>query len=53
MPAGGDTQEEALADIAEAIPLCLEVRAERGLPLSIETRQIEVAACSGQVPANH
>ena len=23
--------------------LCLEVRAERGLPLTIETRQIEVA----------
>jgi hypothetical protein len=25
-----------------AIELCLEVRAERGLPLTIETRQIEV-----------
>jgi predicted RNase H-like HicB family nuclease len=40
----GATKEEALANIAEAIGLCLEVRAERGLPLTIETRQIEVAA---------
>ena len=35
---------EALQNIAEAIQLCLEVRAEQGLPLTIETRQIEVAA---------
>lgn len=40
----GATKDEALANIAEAIKLCLEVRAERGLPLTIETRQIEVAA---------
>jgi predicted RNase H-like HicB family nuclease len=39
----GDTQEEALANIQEAIALCLEVRAERGLPLTIETKQVEVA----------
>jgi predicted RNase H-like HicB family nuclease len=30
----GQTREEALANIKEAIALCLEVRAERGLPLT-------------------
>jgi predicted RNase H-like HicB family nuclease len=38
----GKTKEEALDNIQEAIKLCLEVRADRGLPLTIETRQIEV-----------
>jgi predicted RNase H-like HicB family nuclease len=40
----GPTKEEALKNIEEAIALCLEVRAERGLPLTIETRQLEVVA---------
>jgi len=40
----GKTKEEALENIKDAIKLCLEVRAEKGLPLTIETRQIEVAA---------
>ncbi len=40
----GETKAEALTNIEEAIALCLEVRAEQGLPLTIETRQIEVAA---------
>ncbi len=40
----GRTREEALENIKEAIQLRLEVRAERGLPLSIETRQVEVVA---------
>ena len=35
----GPTKEEAVANIREAIRLCLEVRAERGLPLTIETQQ--------------
>jgi len=39
----GQTREEATANVREAIAACLEVRAERGLPLTIETRQIEVA----------
>ena len=38
----GETKEEALANIREAIELCLEVRAETGMPLTIETRQVEV-----------
>jgi predicted RNase H-like HicB family nuclease len=40
----GSSKQEALQNIEEAIQLCLEVRAEHGLPLTIETRQIEVAA---------
>ena len=40
----GNTKEKALENIKEAIQLCLEVRAERGLPLTVETRQIEVVA---------
>ena len=40
----GVTKDEALENIKEAIALCLEVRAEKGMPLTIETRQIEVAA---------
>ena len=40
----GQTREDAVANIREAIALCLEVRAERGLPLTIETQQVEVVA---------
>ena len=40
----GETREQALDNIKEAIALCLEVRAEKGLPLTIETQHIEVAA---------
>ena len=40
----GDTKAEALTNIREAIRLCLEVRAERGLPLTVETCQVEVKA---------
>ena len=39
----GRTREEALANIREAIRLCLEVRADRGLPLTVETRRLDVA----------
>ena len=38
----GATKEEAISNIQEAIRLCLEVRAERGMPLTIETRQLEI-----------
>ena len=40
----GETREQALENIKQAISLCLEVRAEKGLPLTIETEQVEVAA---------
>ena len=39
----GKTKGEALGNIKEAIALCLEVRAEKRIPLTLETRQIEVA----------
>ncbi len=39
----GATRDEALANVREAIGLCLEVRAERGMPLTVETAQVEVA----------
>jgi predicted RNase H-like HicB family nuclease len=39
----GKTKPAALRNIRDAIELCLEVRAERGLPLTIETKQVEVA----------
>jgi predicted RNase H-like HicB family nuclease len=32
----GKTEEEAIENIKDAIKLCLEARAERGLPLTIE-----------------
>ena len=38
----GKTKTQAIKNIEEAIALCLEVRAERGLPLTVETRQVEV-----------
>jgi predicted RNase H-like HicB family nuclease len=38
----GRTKSEAMKNIQKAIKLCLEVRAERGLPLTVETRQVEV-----------
>lgn len=40
----GKTKDEALVNISDAIHQCLLVRAEQGIPLTIETRQIEVAA---------
>ncbi len=39
----GHTEEEALANIREAIVACLEVRAEQGLPLTVRTVEVDVA----------
>ncbi len=39
----GKTEQEAERNIQEAIKECLEVRAEQGMPLTVATRQIEVA----------
>lgn len=38
----GKTEQEAEKNIQEAIKECLEVRAERGMPLTVSTRQVEV-----------
>jgi predicted RNase H-like HicB family nuclease len=40
----GESKNQAIENIKDAIKLCLEVRAEKGLPLTVETRQVEVAA---------
>lgn len=39
----GESPDEAAENIKEAIAGCLEVRAEQGLPLTVETREIEVS----------
>ena len=39
----GKTEEEAQSNIQDAIKQCLEVRAEMGMPLTVTTRQVEVA----------
>jgi len=39
----GKTDEEAQANIRDAIKECLEVRAAMGMPLTVTTRQVEVA----------
>ena len=38
----GKTEPEAERNIQEAIRECREVRAEKGMPLTVTTRQIEV-----------
>lgn len=40
----GQTEEEAIANIREAIAGCLAVRAAHGMPLTIEVREIEIPA---------
>ena len=41
----GQTKQEALENIKDAISACLQVRAERGMPLTtVETYQVEVVA---------
>ena len=39
----GKTKNDALKNLDEAVRACLEVRAERGMPLTVETHQIEIA----------
>ncbi|HZF54611.1 MAG TPA: type II toxin-antitoxin system HicB family antitoxin [Polyangiaceae bacterium] len=39
----GQTEQEAIANIREAIIGCLEVRAAQGLPLTVRTVEVEVA----------
>ena len=38
----GKTPEEAERNIQEAIQLCLEVRAGKGMPLTIDVREVDV-----------
>ena len=39
----GKTEAEALENINDAIRQCLEVRAERGMPLTVMTYEVDVA----------
>ena len=39
----GKTKSEALASVKDAIIGCLQVRAELGMPLTVEVSQVEVA----------
>jgi len=38
----GKTEKDAEVNLQDAIKQCLEVRAEKGMPLTVTTRQIEV-----------
>jgi predicted RNase H-like HicB family nuclease len=38
----GQTEAEALDNIKDAIRQCLEVRSERGMPLTVATHEIEI-----------
>jgi len=39
----GRTEQEALRNIRDAIRECLEVRAQQGMPLTVTTREVEIA----------
>ncbi len=39
----GETEQDAERNIQEAIKECLEVRAEKGMPLTVAIRQVEVS----------
>lgn len=38
----GKTEDEALRNIRDAIRECLAVRAERGMPLTVTTHEVEI-----------
>ena len=38
----GKTEDEAEKNIHDAIKECLEVRVEKGMPLTVTTRQVDV-----------
>ncbi len=39
----GKTEEEAIENIKDAIKQCLEVRSERGMPLTVSIQEVEVS----------
>ena len=38
----GKTEEEAMTNIQEAIKECIAIRSEKGMPLTVPVREIEV-----------
>ena len=39
----GESEQEALENIKDAIKGCLAVRSEQGMPLTVSTREVDVA----------
>ncbi len=39
----GKTEKEAQANISDAIKECLEVRSEKGMPLTVTTKEVEIS----------
>ena len=39
----GITEQEAITNIRDAIRECLTVRAERGMPLTVATHEVEIS----------
>ena len=39
----GRTEDEAMGNIREAIAACVEARAASGMPVTVATREVEVA----------
>ena len=39
----GKTEEEALANVSEAVAACVEARAANGMPVTVAIREIEVS----------
>ena len=39
----GESEQEALENIKDAIQGCLAVRSEQGMPLTVTTREVDVA----------
>jgi predicted RNase H-like HicB family nuclease len=39
---GGTTEKEALKSVEKAIRECLEMRAEKGIPLTVAVHQVEI-----------
>jgi predicted RNase H-like HicB family nuclease len=40
----GRTEDEAIANIREAVQACIETRAANGMPVTVAIREIEVSA---------
>ena len=40
----GTTEDEALANVKDALELCLDVRKELGMPLTVQHRTVRISA---------
>ena len=46
----GKTEEEALANVREAIAACVEARAANGMPVTVAVREVEVSVPENAAP---